>query len=54
MDKRTGQPYSWYASVYPRAKIEPLSCRQSKPGSFLAVGPLNWDDIIDVDDDDEN
>jgi len=34
--------------------IEPPSRRQYKPGDFLAVGPLNWDEIIDEDDDDEN
>jgi len=54
MVPRTGERYSWYASVDPRAKIEQLSCRQSKPGYFLGVGPLNWDEIIDKDDDDEN
>jgi hypothetical protein len=35
-------------------KIEPPSCRQYKPGDFLAVRPLNWDETIDEDDDDEN
>ena len=37
-----------------RAKINPPSCRQYKPGDFLAVRPLNWDEIIDEDDDDDN
>jgi hypothetical protein len=36
------------------AKIEPPSCWQYKPCDFLAVGPLNWDEIIDEDDVDEN
>jgi len=52
--KRTGERFSWYGSDYPRAKIEPPSCRQYKPGDFLAVRPLNLDEIIDDDDDDEN
>ena len=52
--KRTGDRFSWYASDDPRAKIEPPICRQYKPGDFLAVRPLNWDKIIDEDDDDEN
>jgi hypothetical protein len=37
-----------------RAKIEPASYRQYKPGDFLAVRPLRWDEIIDKDDDDNN
>jgi hypothetical protein len=52
--KRTGEPFPWYSSDDLRAKIEPPSCRQYKPGDFLAVRPLNWDDIINEDDDDEN
>jgi hypothetical protein len=52
--KRTGERFSWYGSDDLRAKIEPPSCRQYKPGDFLAVRPLNWDEIIDEDDDDEN
>jgi len=52
--KRTGERFSWYSSDDPSSKIEPPSCWQYKPGDFLAVRPLNWDDIIDEDDDDEN
>jgi len=52
--KRTGERCSWYGSDDLRAKIEPPSCRQYKPGDFLAVRPLNWDEIIEEDDDDEN
>jgi hypothetical protein len=52
--KRTGKDFSWYGSDDLRAKIEPPSCRQYKPGDFLAVKRLNWDEIIDEDDDDEN
>jgi len=52
--KRTGERFSWYSSDDLRAKIEPPSCRQYKPGDFLAVRPLNWDEIIDEDDDDDN
>ena len=52
--KRTGECFSWYGSDDLRAKIELPSCRQYKPGDFLAVRPLNWDEIIDDDDDDDN
>jgi len=52
--KRTGECFSWYSSNDLRAKIEPPSCGQYKPGDFLAVGPPNWDELIDKDDDDEN
>jgi hypothetical protein len=52
--KRTGERFSWYGSDDLRAKIEPPTCRQYKPGDFLAVRPLNRDEIIDQDDDDEN
>jgi len=46
--------FSSYGSDDLCSKIEPSSCRQYKPGDFLAIGPLNWDEIIDEDDDDEN
>jgi len=52
--KCTGNHFSWYGSDDLRAKIEPPSCRQYKPGAFLAIKPLNLDDIMDEDDDDEN
>jgi len=52
--KCTGERFSWYCSDDLRAKIEPPSCRLYKPGDFLAIRPLNWDEIIDEDDDDEN
>jgi len=52
--KRTGERFSWYGSDDLRAKIEPRSCWQYKPGDFLAVRPLNWDEIIDEDEDDDN
>jgi len=52
--KRTGERFSWNGSDDFRAKIELPSCRQYKPGDFLAVRPLNWDEIIDEDDDDDN
>jgi len=50
----TGERFSWYGSDDPRAKIELPCCRQYKPGDFLAVRPLKWDEIIKKDDDDEN
>jgi len=52
--QRTNERFSWYGIDDLRAKIEPPSCRQYKPGDILAVRPLNWDGIIDEDDDDEN
>jgi len=52
--KPTGEHFSWYSSYDFRTTIEPPSCRQYKPGDFLAVRPLNWDGIIDEDDDDDN
>jgi len=52
--KRTSERFSWYGSDDLRAKIEPPSCRQYKPGDFLAVTTLNWDEIIDEDHDDDN
>jgi hypothetical protein len=51
--KRTGERFSWSGWDDLRAKIEPPSCRQYKPGDFLLVRPLNWDEIMDVDDDDD-
>jgi hypothetical protein len=52
--KRTAERFSLYGSDDLRAKIEPPSCQQYKPGDFLAIRPLNWDEIIDKNDDDEN
>jgi hypothetical protein len=54
MIKRTSEQYSWHGSDDIRAKIEPPSCRQYKPSNVLGVRPLNWDELIDEDDDDEN
>ena len=51
--KRRCEHFSWYSSDDLRAKIEPPSCRLYKPGEFLTVRPLNWDEILDKDDDDE-
>jgi len=52
--KHTSERFSWYGSDDLSAKIEPPSCRQYKPDDFLAVRPLNWDEIIEEDDDDDN
>jgi len=52
--KRTGEHFSWYRCNDLRAKIEPASCQQYKPGDLLASRPLNWDEIINEDDDDQN
>jgi len=54
MVKRAGERFPWYVSDDHRAQIEPPSCQQYKPGDFLAMRPLHWDEIIDEDDDDEN
>jgi len=54
MVKRTAERFSSYCSDDFRAKIEPPSCQQYKPGDFLAIGLLNWDEIIDEKNDDEN
>jgi len=50
----TCEQFSWYSSDDLRANIGPPSCRQYKTGDFLAVRPLNWDEILDDDVDDEN
>jgi hypothetical protein len=52
--KRNCESFSWYGSDDLRIKIDPPSCRQYKAGDFLAIRPLNWDEIIDEEDDDEN
>ena len=52
--KRTGKYFSWYGSDDPRAEIQPPRCRQYKPGDFPAVRPLNWDEMIDDNDDDDD
>jgi len=52
--KSTGEHFSWYGSDDIRARIEPPSCQLYKPGDVLAVRPLNWDEIIDEDDEDKN
>jgi hypothetical protein len=51
--KCTGERFSLCGSDDLRAKIKLPSCRQYKPGDVLAVRPLNWDEIIDEDDDDD-
>jgi len=52
--KRTGKYFSWHSSNDLVVKIELPSCRKYIQGNFLAIGLLNWDEIIDEDDDDEN
>jgi hypothetical protein len=52
--KRTGERFSWYGSDDLWGNLEPPSCRQYKPGDFLAGKPLNWDEIIGEDDHDDN
>jgi hypothetical protein len=52
--KRTGEHFSWYGSDDLWAKIELPSCRQYNPGDVLAGRPLNWDEIIDKEDDGDN
>jgi len=52
--KRAGDRFAWYCSDDLRTQIEPWSCRRYKPGDFLSVRPLNSEEIIHMDDDDEN
>jgi len=51
---RTIERFSWYGSDDPTGKIEPPGCWQYKPGDLMAIRPLNWNQIIDEDDDDDN
>jgi len=50
----TGERFSWSYSDDLRAKIEPPSCRQYESGDFLAITPLNWDEIINENDENDN
>jgi len=52
--KSPGECFSWYGRDDLRAKIVPPNCRQYKPGDVLAVRPLNRDEMINHDYDDEN
>jgi hypothetical protein len=52
--KCTSKHFSWYGSKDLRGKIERPSCQQYKAGDYLAIRPLNWDEIFGEDDDDEN
>jgi hypothetical protein len=52
--KRTSERFSWYGSHDLWAKIQPPSCRQYQPGDCLAGRLVNWDEIIDKDDDNDN
>jgi len=51
--KGTGELFSWDRSDDLRAKINPPSCWQYKPGDILALIALNWNERIDKDDDQE-
>lgn len=46
--------YSWYGSDDHRAKMDPPSSQQNKPCDFVVGKPLNWDEIIDDDPENEN
>jgi len=52
--KCSGECSSWYGSADHKAKIAPPCWGKFRPGDFLAIRALNWDDIIDQDDDDDN
>jgi hypothetical protein len=54
MVKCADERSSWYGRDDLRVKSEPPSCRQYKPGDFVGSRPLNLDEIIDKDDEDEN
>ena len=49
--KHTSERFSWYGSDNLSTMIELPCWRQYKPGDFRAVKPLNSDQIIDEDDD---
>jgi hypothetical protein len=51
---RAGERLSCYSSDDISAKIELPSWRQYKSGNFVAVPPLNSDEIIGKDDDDDS
>jgi hypothetical protein len=53
-DIRTSERLSLYDCDDRSAKIELPTCRQYKPGDFLAIRPLHWDEIIEKNEDDEN
>ena len=53
MVKSTGHRFPCDGSDDLRSKIEPPSCQEYNEGNILAVRPLNWDEIIDEDDDDD-
>jgi len=46
-----GEHFTQYGCNDHRAKSEPPSYQQYKPGNFLAVVPQNWSERIDEDDD---
>jgi len=52
-DQRTREHFSWYGRDDRRANIEPPSCGDCRLDNFLIIRPLNCDEIIDKDDDDE-
>jgi len=54
MVKHTSERFSWYGRDDHSAKIEPPSCQPYMPRDFLAVRPLNRDEVIDEDDNAEN
>ena len=49
----TSKHFCLYGSDDLRALVEPPCCLQYKPGDFLAIGQLNWHEILDEDDGDE-
>jgi len=51
---RTREWLSSYRSDDLMAQIDPPSCRQNKHGDFLVVGPLNWDERVVEDHNEEN
>jgi hypothetical protein len=54
MVQQTGDHFSSYGSNNFRAKIEPPHCQHSMSGNFRAITPLNWDEITDEEDGDDN
>jgi hypothetical protein len=53
MVKPTGEHFSGYSSDDLRHMIELPTCWQYKPGDILAIRSLNWDEIINDNDDEK-
>ena len=50
----TCKHFTWYGSDDLSVKIVPPSCRQYKPGDFLAMRPMKWNEMTDDNEDVRN